>query len=376
MKVGVNALFMIPGEVGGSEIFMREAVRAIAQYFSEVKLEIFTNEENDSFLNEEFGNFRQVSFTKIKVHARSRIRRIFREQFELPERVKETGVDLLWSPGYKTPFFSPCPQMALIADLQYKHFPEDLSMMRRLSAHAFMKMAAARSKYITTISEFSKSEIVKYLAVSPERVFVIHSGVTEDFAKPVEGRLPLTQPYLLCVANSYPHKNIPCLIDAFWELLNSIPHRLVLIGKPGRGESALQGALKKIPADRILRIPYCEKSDLIDWYQHADAFVFPSLYEGFGLPVVEAMMAGTPVITTACAAIPEVAGEAAVYFNETSSADLADQIKDVLSWNGEKRRRVIAKARERATHFSWKKSAEKLVNCFEFSCLKIKPESQ
>ena len=137
------------------------------------------------------------------------------------------------------------------------------------------------------------------------------------------------------------------LIESFGQILEKIPHQLVLVGKPRLGEPEVQKALRRMPdpsrIQRLLRVDY---EDLFALYQGADLFVFPSLYEGFGLPVLEAMMSGVPVLTTRCGSIPEVGGDKVCYFDPTSSTDLARQIIQIVSWKSDYRKdRITAGAK-------------------------------
>ena len=146
----------------------------------------------------------------------------------------------------------------------------------------------------------------------------------DEKRKRLQEVLKSDRPYLLCVANSYPHKNIPVLIEAFSQLENEIPHDLVLVGQPRLGEPGVQQALKQIKdPSRVQRLFHVSREALIALYQDADLFIFPSLYEGFGLPVLEAMMSGVPVLTTRMGSIPEVGGDDVQYFDGQNTRDIS-----------------------------------------------------
>ncbi len=373
MKIGINTLFLIPREVGGSETILCEVLNALVEHWPYIDLHLFTNRENDSSFRSRFREVKRVTFTKLDFPAKNRFLRIFREQTELSLRVKQAAVDVLWSPGYTAPFYSPCPQAVSILDVQYKQHPEDLNFATRWATHWFVKMAGKRADLILTLSEFSKREIIKFYGVPEERIFVSHCGVHPDFAHPysmgdrqkfLSTIMPDQDPYVLCVANSYPHKNLHLLINAFGKLVREIPHRLVLIGQPRRGEVLVKKAMAQLPKGRVIRLNHFYKPELVWFFQGADLFVFPSLYEGFGLPPLEAMMAGVPVVTTRMASIPEICGDCVFYFDASSSDDLANKIRHTLSLDSDTKHQLVERARKRASAFSWQTTAEKIIRCF------------
>jgi glycosyltransferase involved in cell wall biosynthesis len=148
------------------------------------------------------------------------------------------------------------------------------------------------------------------------------------------------------------------------QLQNEIPHDLVLVGQPRLGEPAVQQALRQIKdPSRVHRLFHVSREALIDLYQDADLFVFPSLYEGFGLPVLEAMMSGVPVLTTRMGSIPEVGGDCVQYFDGHNTRDLSQRIKSILAWDEKDRHTVIRKAQAYAKGFSWRLCAEATLNC-------------
>ena len=376
MRIGVNCLFMIPGEVGGAETYLRQTLKAMTDRFPERGLVLFTNRENDGALREAFSPCGQVGFVRLDFSAMNRYARIVREQVELPRRVKASGVDVLWSPGYTSPRFLSCPAVTSILDMQYRTHPEDLTSLARLATDLLVTSACRRSRAIITISEFSKREIVRFTGTSPERIHVTPLAADPAFGEPLppgELRQRLAQllgydgPYLLAVANTYPHKNIAAAVKAFGEVMDDIPHRLVLLGQPRLGEGEVQKEWARfVDRGRMHRLRYLgEMSDLRALYQGADIFLFPSLYEGFGLPVLEAMMSGTPVIAARCGAVEEVARECTVPFDPRKEGDLAAGIRRVLSWSEEERKALVVRGRSRAREFSWGKTAARTMETLE-----------
>ena len=374
MRVGVNTLFMIPGKVGGSETYLRETLRAIIADKPDVDLVLFTNNENHGLLKDIFDANSRIECHNLNFHAENRIARVVREQIQLPWLARQCNVDLLWSPGYTSPLFCPCPQVVTIHDMQYKQHPEDLRPTARFALNILVRISARRCNTIITDSEFAKRQILQHTSAPDQRVAVIQPGVNErfcpsgptsDLQERAKSIIKSDRPYLLFVGNTYPHKNVHMLVRAFGTILKDIPHSLVIVGTPDRGEELLKRALTDLDdPGRLIRLGYQPEEDLATLYAAADLFVFPSLYEGFGLPVLEAMMASTPVLTTRCASIPEVAGDCARYFEETKHEALAEAIREMLAMTPEEEDSWISRARTRAEQFTWKRTAEETVAVF------------
>lgn len=373
MRIGVNTLFLIPGEVGGSETYLLQTLLAMAQHHADVEIVLFTNQENDPFLRAHLHDFPPVSFHPLTFQARNRTHRILREQVHLPWAVSRSGIDVLWSPGYTAPLFCPCPQAVSILDMQYKTHPEDMTFPTRLATDILVQMGVKSSQAILTISNFSRSEILQHTRANDANIEVTPLGVDPAFNPTVP--LPIIRagiahivppeiPYLLCVANTYPHKNIAHLVAAYARMQTRIAHHLVLVGNPRRGERAVTQALCSAPEPhRIHRLRGVDRSTLIALYQGAEIFIFPSLYEGFGLPVLEAMMAGTPVLTTRMASIPEVGGDCVWYLDPSPTTALDAAIQELLDLSPDQRQTRVDAARNRARAYTWRDTSTATVQC-------------
>lgn len=374
MRIGVNTLFLIPGEVGGTETYLRELLLAMAKNPDGIEWVLFTNRENDGYFKRILGRFPQFAFHPLPLRATNRYARIIMEQADLPFRAARSHIDLLWSPGYTAPFFAPCPQVVTIHDMQYKRYPQDLTFLAKLATDVLVRVAVARCRRVIAVSAFSRQEIIRFTKANPEKVAVTYEAADPASARPIsedikrrslKRLLPSEKPYILCIANTYPHKNVHVLIDSFGQILAKIPHQLVLVGKPRLGEPEVQTALRNVPdPSRIERILRVDDEDLFVLYQGADLFVFPSLYEGFGLPVLEAMMSGVPVLTTRCGSLPEVGDDKVCYFDHTSATDLAQQMINIISWKSAYRSIRIEAAQRHASQFSWPQTAAKTIECF------------
>lgn len=377
MNIGINTLFMIPHEVGGTETYLREIVKALTPLGASHRFVIFTNADNDAVLRSDLAGRPNVEFVLVPFSAKRRPERILREQFQLPMLAKRAGVDVLWSPGNAAPLFAWCPQVVTIHDMQYKTHPDDLGLLEYWVIDFLAQQSVRRCTRVLTPSVFSKEEVERHTSVKPQRVEAVLSGVNPRFSEAastvardriVSGVAGLKRPFLLCVSNSYPHKNLDELVGAFARLEDAIPHQLVLVGQPRRGESKLQAALSMLKdPSRVLRLRGIDTAVLEALYQASALVAFPSLYEGFGLPVLEAMLANVPVVTTRCGSIPEVAGQAAFYARSPDATGLADAILGALAFDNGARARHIQYAFDHAVTFTWDKTARGVLNVLEGS---------
>ncbi len=375
--LGVNTLFLIPGRVGGSERYFTETMRALLPLHLG-PCTLFTNRENDEILREAFkGCHDNLRFDCLGFRAESRPQRILREQFQLPRYIRRAGCDVLWSPGYTACLLTRCPQAVTIFDMQYRCFPEDLSPPAWLATHVLVSLAARRCRAIMTTSEFSKAEIVRALGIPPTRVAVTYAAADAVFGTATPGTVPppFAEPYLLCVSNSYPHKNLRSLVQAFDAIAPEIPHRLLLVGGPGRGEAELTAAIGAARhADRIERRSGLGDAELAACYRGADLFVLPSQYEGFGLPVLEAMQAGVPVVTTRGGSLAEVGGTVAMFADPGTPAALAEAIMQSLSRTPSEREAVVEAGRRHAATFTWQRTAQIVYDTLGGVCHRVATE--
>lgn len=375
IRLGVNTLFHVPGDVGGTETYLIEMLRAIVQAPSLTDLVLFTNCNNHDLLQREFDHDNRTQLIKVPVRSAKRPHRIIAEQFLLPFYVLPQKIDMLWSPGYTAPFWCGCPQVVTIHDVQYKSHPDDLSFLERITLDTLVRLACRRCKAVIAVSEFSRQEIIRHSLAGAGKIQAILEGV-DQFKNAVIDRkagmveigkkIPADTPFILCVAHVYPHKQIDKLVKAFALVKDEIPHNLVLVGKPRLGEPALQKALKELACpERVIRFTEGVAFDLLKvMYEQANFFILPSSYEGFGLPILEAMISGTPVVCVQKASLPEVAGDYGFYVDEPTPEKLAEAMLQVTRLPSDHRAKHTDAARQWASSFTWKKSAEKTLSFF------------
>ncbi len=362
MRIGINSLFLLPGVVGGSETLTRELLAELARSRDDEFI-VFCNRENFPTFSGLPGNVRAVLCS---VRAAFRPARIIYEQLLLPRRVARERVDVLFSPGCVAPRRLPCPSVVVVHDMQPWLFPQNLPLHYLLATRLLVRMSCRRAAHVLTLSRAAAEDIRRFCSVAPEKITAVHLGVNRIFFEPIppeRRRSALAQlvppgPFILTVSNSYPHKNLNSLVRAFGLIEDLSECALVIAGPGRRGERELlaQRARLKRP-ERVVRLQGIPFEALRALYQSAELFALPSLYEGFGLPLVEAMAGGAPV---ACSDIPvfrEVAAEAAAFFDPNSPKAIADALIVLLKDAG--RREGLSRAgRSRAAAFTWEKAAQ------------------
>jgi glycosyltransferase involved in cell wall biosynthesis len=265
-----------------------------------------------------------------------------------------TRNDLFFSPGYNTPLYCASPFVFTICDLSHIYCPENTSPMIRLYYATIAKRAARCAERILTISEFTRGQIVEWSGIPAENVFNVACGV--DAAYHPGGEVyGLPFPYLLCVSNRKRHKNEFRVVEAFAQAGIASDIKLVFTGDPTA--ELMDSIARNHVSEGVHFVGRVPEMKLPSLYRGAQALAFPSLYEGFGLPLLEAMACGTPVVTSNSTALPEVAGDAAVLVDPTSTEQIAEAIKQILR-DTPLREQLRKKGLARAAQFRWSRTTE------------------
>jgi glycosyltransferase involved in cell wall biosynthesis len=348
MRVAVNALHLVPGETGGLEIYARRLLPELAR---EVELVVLASREG-------YESLAEFDPVRVPVNARNRYGRVLAEQFRVRGRVR--GADLLHNLFNTAPALPGIPQVTTIHDLIYRHVPERTLLSR--GQELLVPLAAHRSRRVIAVSEATRRDVVEILRYPAARVDVVPNGPgiapVRESPDPDEVRRELdagARPLVLTVSAKLPHKNAARLIEAVGRLRDLDP-LLVIPGYATSNDAALAQAARDAGAD-VRFLGWIDETDLDGLYRAADVFAMPSLAEGFGFPVVEAMLRGTPVACSNATSLPEVAGDAALLFDPLSVEAIADALRRLLT-DAALRERLVAAGRERAQLFSWRRSAE------------------
>jgi len=365
MRIGLNLLYLLPDRVGGTETYASGLLHGLAQINQRNEFIVFVNQESARWPLPEAPNFTRVI---CRVWANSRSRRYFFEQVNLPGLLKQYAIDIVHSLGYIAPLLASCDSIVTVHDLNYRAFGHWMTQIRKFALEFFVKQSVLRASRVITVSEFSRREISKAFNLPLERITTTYEAPRilaeftndESYISTVRHQLKIRSPYILAFSSQSPNKNIPRLLQAFAQARDryALKHQLVIVGycPSQNGSPSL--------SDAILFTGYLSNSALHAVLVGAQMLVFPSTYEGFGLPILEAMANGVPVVCSNQASLPEVGGEAAVFFDPFSVEDIAKKIAQVAS-NTQLQHELRQKGFENVKHFSWEKTARETMRVYE-----------
>jgi glycosyltransferase involved in cell wall biosynthesis len=348
-RIGVNALYLIPGEVGGTEIYLRRLLAALGSIDHENEYFVFTNLETGADLIPRQSNF---LWKPQAVHARFRPARILWEQTVLPVEAARYRLEVLFNPGFTAPIFAACASVTVFHDLQHKRHPEYFRWFDLPFWKLLLWASAHRSRRLIAVSEATMQDLVRIYHLSPSRIRVVLHGVEPEFFALDRTS---TEPFVLSVSTLHPHKNLERLIRAYASRKRD--WRLIIAGMRGFSAGALDALIVELGMrDSVELTGWIPREDLLQLYARARAFIYPSTFEGFGMPVLEAMAAGIPV---ACSDIPplrEVAGEAALFFDPLNEQAISGALERIVA-DAALRAKLEKAGPERARAFTWERAA-------------------
>lgn len=278
--------------------------------------------------------------------------------------------DVLFVPAHTVPLIHPRRTVVTIHGLEYEFCPEGYSLWERIYMHYSIKFSCQAASTVICVSENTKRDVMKLYQVTEEKIAVISEGYENNFQFPIsnfqsnsnESISQIKKPYLLFIGRLEERKNIVRIVEAF-ELLKEkyrIPHELVLAGKPGYGYERICAKIQDSRfKNHIKEVGYVTEEEKWNLLKNADVFLFPTLYEGFGIPVLEAQSVGVPVVTSSTSSLPEVAGEGAILVDPTSVESIAEGIQRLLS-DQALRSGIIEKATHNVGRYSWARCAQEV----------------
>lgn len=354
MRIGVNALYLIPGGVGGTEIYLRSLLRAMAAIDSENHYFVFTNRETGADLVPDAANFTRMP---VGVSAVSRPARILFEQTALPIAAAHLKLDVLFNPGFTAPLLCRCRQATVFHDLQHKRHPEYFRWFDLPFWRFFLYWSARRSNRLIAVSEATAVDLLRfYPRLAKSKIVVVPHGVDPEFACIRNRRRP--EKFVLAVSTLHPHKNLDGLLRAFAIFRRSHPEfRLIVCGMHGFFTGPLHDLRKQLGLEGVVEFPgWTPREQVYDLFARAWAFVYPTRFEGFGLPILEALAAGIPSACSDIEPLATLAGEAAVKFDPSRPEAIAEALAAITD-DEALRARLSSEGPAQAAKYSWEKAA-------------------
>lgn len=370
MRVGLNLVYLVPGETGGMEVAARELIPALVEARPDLDLVAFVNREAAEAGGGPWGEL--IPRVTVPVRARNRAEWVRGEQTLLPRLAAHERVDLLHSLASTAPGWGRFRRVVTVHDLIYRVYPEAHSGVLTYGMRILVRTAAMRSHRVMADSASTRNDLIRFLKVPRQRIDVVPLGVgTTARAEPedeaaLRSRLGLgARPMVLSVSAKRPHKNLLRLLEAVAALEVGERPVLVLPGYPTWHEKELRERTAGLGIDDDVRfLDWVSDVELEGLYAAASAFVFPSLYEGFGFTVLEAMARGVPVACSGRSSLPEVAGDAALLFDPERVEEISSAVRRLIA-DDALRNRLRSAGRAQAARFTWAETARLVLASYE-----------
>lgn len=360
MRIGINLLYLLPGIVGGTETYAAGLLYGLAKIFFEEEFVVFVNREAADWPLPDRPNFKRVV---CPVNGTNRAKRYFFEQVKFAKLLRDHRIDLIHSLGYIGPIKTSCPAVVTIPDLNFVDLARTMPFQRRLILRFLSIKAAQAARHVITISAFSKKRLCEKIKIPADKISVTHlascpktSAASLKNWPDLRRQYGIREPYIAAFGGGSVHKNMSALIGAFARIRDRFPHSLLLLGYLPPDVDRTLLADPKNQDNRIFATVYVPRDHIGLLLSHADLFVMPSLYEGFGIPILEAQQANVPVVCSTAGSLPEVAGKGAVFFDPNSVEAITHTIILCLSDNN-LRAELVRLGQENLKRFSWEKNA-------------------
>lgn len=365
-RIALNLNYMLPGVVGGTETYASGVTWALAERYPNYVFDVYLNQESAEWPLPATRNLKRVV---CPVNASNRLARYWFEQVTLPHLLDKSGAALVHSLGYVSPLFTSCPRVVSIHDMNYAS--TGMALTKRLPLSFFVRQSAMRAQKIIVPSNSSKNQLMKAFGLPESRMKVIYMAPKRQLVdasnkhdpSSLFARFGIRRPYAMAFATSSPHKNINKLLASFDRAVKryGLDLQLVLVG---RFAWDLVDSAMITPVNQVTLTGYLDDFSVTQLLRRAEFFIVPSLYEGFGLPVLEAMEVGVPVASSNAASLPEVAGDAALLFDPHSVEEMAEAIAR-LAQDGGLRAELRDNGFSNVARFSWENAAAETIAVYE-----------
>ncbi len=351
MTIGIDASRVTKKHLTGTEYYSIELIKAFMKLNETDRFILYAQKDPTSRLGKLPKNFslKIMPFPK------------FWSQIRLSMEMIGHKPDVLFVPSHLIPVIHPKNSVVTLHDLGFKHFPELYPPEELLYHNWGINYSVSRVKRIITDSEYTKKDLINTYTLEPDKIEVVYLGCDLEKFKP--SSKVHKKPYIFFIGRLEEKKNVAGMIKAFGILRRElrIKHQFILAGKPGFGYEKIQQEIDKLPADikkDIIQLGYISEEEYIKKLQEADIFFFASFFEGFGLPIIEAMATGTPVVTSDRTSMPEIGGNAVLTTNPKNPLEMAGALSKIIHSDGLKKS-LILRGRVRSKIFTWEKTAEK-----------------
>ena len=371
MHIGIDA-HAIGAQQGGNETYIRNLIRALAEVDNHNRYTIFLAKAGAA---QEWRNGFARQFPNFEIRLLPEPTPLVRVPLALAFELRRRPVDVLHV-QYTAPPFCPAPVVATIHDLAFEHLPETFTRRGSMQLKLTVRRTARRAARIATVSEYSRQDLLRTYKLAPEKVAVTYNGIESHFtpqptspgeAEDVRQRFGINREFLLAVGSLQPRKNLIRLIRAYAKLRgenSGFAPQLVIVGrKLWLADEIFAEVRRQRWAEDVILTGYVTDEDLPKLYRTATAFVYPSLFEGFGLPPVEAMACGTPVITSNNSSLPEVVGGAALLIDACDERALAEALLQIVE-DQPLRARLREQGIKQAQKYTWRDAAEKTLRLY------------
>lgn len=356
MKIAVNTRFLIPGKLEGIGVYTQEIFKRVVQLMPEHQFYFLFDRQYAS----EFVFADNVIPIRINPPARHPFLWYWWFEHSIPKVLRNIAADVFISPDGFATLRTSVPQILTIHDLGFEHYPEHTPFLVHKYYQHFTPKYCQKAAKILSVSAFTKQDIIDRYKINAAKIEVVYNGFSP--IDPIAAANKTQVPYFIFVGAVHPRKNILGLLKAFetFKQKYTLPHQLVIVGRKAWMLEEVETFYAQMKfKNEVIWKEHCARELMLQWMQQAEAMVYPSWFEGFGIPIVEAMHLGIPVIASQVSAIPEVAGNAALYIHPENKEEIADAMYKIVT-DTKLRAQLIENGKLRAQYFSWDLSAQKV----------------